>query len=224
MKLTTISRPLYSNEIALLRQAQADALSQLQPKVKQYHYLVAVLLGILFFYLAYLSASHSNFLFSFLVLIAVLCGAFVVFIPFEERRQIEKSRVKAAKIEDLIAINEVEVTPVAATRVAIAPEFEDECNMYVLEIATDNVLYLWDYDYNLEEIFPCLEFDVYDDVVQGLIGYAVNPLSEKVDPVVLDREKKWKAMTDSGLPKDMSIEHIRFDEVVEQFGLAIDVE
>lgn len=223
MKLTTIIRCLYPNEITLLRQEQADALSRLQPKVKQYHYLAAVLSGILFFCLAYLLASYSDFLVFLFGTIAVLCGAFVVFIPFEERRQIEKERVKAAKIEELIATNKIEVTPVTATRVAIAPEYEDECNMYVFEIAPDNVLYLWDYDYNLEEIFPCLEFDVYDDEVQGLIGYAVNPLSEKVDPVVLDREKKWKAMTDSGLPEDMSIEHVGFDRVVERYGLAVGV-
>lgn len=220
MKLTTITRPLYPNEITLLRQAHADALGRLQPKVKQYHYLAAVLSGILFFYLAYLSAPQSNFLFSFLLLIAVLCGAFVVFIPFEERRQIEKAREKAAKIEELITINEIKVTPVTATRVAIAPEYEDECNMYVLEIAPDNVLYLWDYDYNLEEIFPCLQFDVYDKEIHFLIDLAVFNLSEKVDPVLLDPKTKWKEMIQAGLPENMAIEQVGFDRVVERFGLA----
>lgn len=222
MKLTTVNRPLYADELLLLQQALAFEEARGQRKFGLKHYIIILVCGCVLSYFAYLSSTHSDLLVFVFGTLSVLCFGFVVFMPYEEYKGEKKARERAAEIARIISSNFIEVTPVKATRIALAPEYEDETNLYILEIGERHVLYLWDAEYNLEDKFQCLHFEVYGS--EFITDRMLYPLSDRVEPVVLDRNKKWELMSSPGLPEHKHIEEAGFDEVVARFGVIEGVE
>ena len=63
---------------------------------------------------------------------------------------------------------------------------------------------------------PCLAFEIYNEKFYKLIGRQVNPLSEKIKPIVIDAKSKWAYLKKVGGPDHLSIEKRDFDKLVDQ--------
>ena len=105
-----------------------------------------------------------------------------------------------------------------ASRIAVAKEFEDEGNLYIIETENKAILYLWDTGYNLKKNFPCLEFEIYSEHFCNLIGRPINPLSEKIKPIAIDAKTKRAYLKKVGAPGQLTIENRAFEEVLEQIN------
>jgi hypothetical protein len=131
------------------------------------------------------------------------------------------------QLNALIEKGTVDTCSINATRVAFAKEYEDENDWYVFELCKDKVLYLWDREYNLNKIFPSLQFEIYEKFYFELTGKQINPLSDKVAPVMIDPKKKWKFLKQIditehwaeqlvGAPEFVSTENINFDKLINE--------
>jgi hypothetical protein len=150
--------------------------------------------------------------------ISVLSFGFVVFMPYEIYKDIKKAKKKINKIHGILRQDGIEVKPVKASRIAVAKEFEDEGDLYIVETTSKDILYLWDNDYNLKKNFPCLEFEIYTEDFYRLIGRQINPLSEKIAPITVDSKTKWAYLKKVGAPGHLTIEKRGFEEVLEQIN------
>lgn len=112
----------------------------------------------------------------------------------------------------------VDICSINAKRIAIAKEYEDEGDLFIIECDTDKVLYLWDYDYNMQKNFPCLNFEIYEDNFFKLFGRQVYPLSERINPLTIDKKAKWNYMSKVGAPGHLQTENKNFDKVIEEYN------
>jgi len=136
--------------------------------------------------------------------------------PFEviKLKKREKARIK--HIDSILNRNTIEVCPVQAKRIAVAEEYEDESDLYIVEMTDGKILYLWDHEYNLKKNFPCLNFEIYNNEFYELIYRQINPLSEKIQPIVIDAKVKWAILTKEGLPEHLCVEDNDFDRLIER--------
>jgi len=136
--------------------------------------------------------------------------------PYENYKNRQKAKAKIKEIDNHLNSRTVEVYPIQAQRIALAKEYEDEGDLYLVETDDCCILYLWDNDYNLKKNFPCLVFEIYNEKFYKLIGRQVNPLSEKIKPIVIDAKSKWAYLKKVGGPDHLSIEKRDFDKLVDQ--------
>src|SRR5690606_776801 len=111
---------------------------------------------------------------------SILSFSIIVFMPYETYKDIRKSKKKIKEIDGILGRNGIDVTLVKASRIAVAKEYEDEGDLYIIERTSEDILYLWDKDNNLKKNFPCLEFEIYSEDFYSVIGRQINPLSEKI--------------------------------------------
>ncbi|MDQ2657158.1 MAG: hypothetical protein M3Y60_07025, partial [Bacteroidota bacterium] len=149
--------------------------------------------------------------------LALFCFAYAVIMPYERYKEIRKARRAINKVEGILDAGKVEVTPVKAKRIAVAKEYEDEGDLYIVEMENSQVLYLWDTEYNLHKNFPCLEFEIYEDEFYKVIGRQINPLSEKIKPVIIPEESKWNYLGKTD-PQHMEVERKNFDKLVDKMS------
>jgi hypothetical protein len=112
----------------------------------------------------------------------------------------------------------VDTCHITAQRIAIAPEYEDEIDLYIIELNNEELLYLWDMEYNLKKKFPCLDFEIYEDNFFKLTGRQIYPLSEKIQPVKISNKVKWNFMKQYGAPGHLETEKVNFDELLEKYN------
>jgi len=217
MKFKT--RELYPDELRILKRLKTQTEKESGSKSKFYcQCILAVFLGIIFTYLAR-QTNEDSFWFFLFGTIVVFSFGFVVFMPYEVYKKQEKNKNFLQRLKAQIEKRTVEICCINATRIALAKEYEDEGDWYIVEICKDKVLYLWDITYNLNKKFPCLQFEIYEDNFFKLTEKQIYPLSEKIKPVIIDKNKKWKFMEQIGVPRQMiteniSIENISFDELI----------
>jgi hypothetical protein len=101
---------------------------------------------------------------------------------------------------------------------AIAPEYEDESDLYIIEVSSNEVIYLWDTGYSLNKKFPCPDFEIYEEGFFKLTGRQIYPLSEKNQPVKIDKKAKWNFMKQYGAPGHLETEKINFDELLKKYN------
>ena len=104
-----------------------------------------------------------------------------------------------------------------AKRIAVAKEFEDEGDLFIIEYDTDKVLYLWDYDYNMQKKFPCLDFEIYEDSFFKLFGRQIYPLSDRIKPLTIDKKAKWNYMKKKGAAGHLETENVNFHKLIEDY-------
>jgi len=150
--------------------------------------------------------------------IAVLAFAFIVFVPYEIYKQKNRHKLFLQQLSTAIEKGTVDTYLIKTRRIAIAPEYEDESDLYIVELNDYEVLYLWDTEYNLNKKFPCSDFEIYENDFFKLIGRQIYPLSEKIQSVKIDKKTKWNFMKQYGASGHLEIEKINFDQLLEKYN------
>lgn len=216
MNLDYISRPLLPEELKLLRKLKKEIQSRLQHGLRYHWLLYALLAGVVFTTLAvHFGDGFLCFLFGTL---AVFSWSALVFGPWEAFKMLKKNKAQLAAFQEYLDGKNIRVIPVDALRIALAPEFEDESDLYVVEYAPDHILYIWDTEYNLNKVFPCLQFDLYEPDFAALTGMVLHPRSGKIEPLHIDSAAKWKHLGEFGGPGEWQAERRNFEELMRALG------
>ena len=216
MNISFTTRQLYSDELRLLKALNTKKNRESFSKIKFYHFVIAGLLGIALTYLAAITkVGFLGFLFG---TTAVFAYGFVAFAPYEIYKARKKHKSFLNDLGKFIDASTVDTYIVNAKRIAVAEEYEDEGDLFIIECDADKVLYLWDYDYNLRKKFPCLDFEIYDEKFFNLFGRQVYPLSEPIKPLTIDKKAKWNYMSRIGTPEHLEIQAINFDKLIADYN------
>jgi hypothetical protein len=208
MKFQTKTRQLYADELKILNSLLTKTKKEVKSKIKFYHFVFAGLLGAT---LVYITSIIPDSFWTFLLgTFAVFCCVFIVFMPYEIYKDKKRRRVFIDTLQDYIDKQTIDTYKINALRIAIAPEFEDESDLYIVELEKNKVLYLWDTEYNLKKKFPCLTFEIYEDKFFKIVGRQIYPLSEK--------KAKWNYMKKYGVWEHLDTENIDFDELIEKYN------
>jgi hypothetical protein len=213
--MQTETRKLYLEEINRLKDFKLAAETELLKRIKYHYFIFFIFLAILMTYLA--STTTVDFLVFVCGTAAVLIFAFIVVMPYELYKQRKRLKSHIKQIAFYLEKNTVATFAVNAKRIAIAEEYEDEGYFYLIEIDENKVFYLYDANYELAEIFPCLKFEVYENDFSAIIDIAICASSELIQPIIIDKEDKWAYMKTKGLPENLTIENISFDELIWEY-------
>lgn len=212
-------RPYNPTELRLLATLKNRLEKESATKVKFYHFIIAALLGAGF---AWIAASIPDSFWTLLTgTIAILCFSFIVFTPYELYKQKRRHRSTIQALDLAIGKGSVAVCRILARQIAVAKEYEDEGDLYIVEYEPGRIMYLWDTEYNLNKTFPCLEFEIYEKSFFKLLGRRLNPLSEKIKPVLIDRKAKWKYLDKYGAPGELETEEMGFEQLMTKFNSCI---
>ena len=201
MDMVFETRQFYPDELKHLRSLKSKSEKRSGIKIKVYHYVIAGLLGAACTYTA--STIPDSFWTFPLGTTAVFSFGFIVFIPYEIYKQRKAQKDCLQKINTFIDKCTVYTCIVHSKRIAVAEEYEDEGDLYIIEYDTDKLLYLWDSDYNMQKNFPCLDFEIYEDNFYKIYGRQVYSLSDRVNPLTIDKTAKWKHMSKVGVPRHL---------------------
>jgi hypothetical protein len=184
------TRQLYADELRILKTLKTKKEKEVKKKPKYHYYPIMALLGAGFAYLAsVINIGFFQFLFGTIAVILV-CG--LVFLPYELYKARKRLKKLVSDLDLFIEVGTVATSVITATRIALAEEKEDEGELYIIEYAPGNVLYLWDSDYNFRKKFPCLHFEIYENRFFKMTGRLIYPRSERIQPVIISKEAKWK--------------------------------
>lgn len=134
----------------------------------------------------------------------------------------KKNKYTLQQFQAFIQKGTVDTCRIKAERIALAEEYEDEGDLYIIACNQDQLLYMWDTDYTLRKKFPCLDFEVYEDAFSDLIGRQINPLSSRIKPIIIDTKAKWNYMSKIGVPGHLQLEQSNFDTVLETIRACAD--
>ena len=216
MNIAYKTRSFYPDELRILKTLKTQKEKETIYKIKFYHFLIAGLLGVgLTYVTTIIPDSFWTFLFG---TIAVCAFSFIVFVPYEIYKLKNRHKLFLRQLSAAIEKGTVDCCLVNTKRIAIAPEYEDESDLYIVELNDNEVLYLWDTEYKLNKKFPCLEFEIYEDLFFKLVGRQIYPLSEKIQPVKIDKKAKWNFMKKYGASGHLQIEKINFDELIQRYN------
>lgn len=216
MNINYTTRNFYSDELRILKTLKTQKEKETISIIEPYHFLIAGLLGAIF---TYITASIPDSFWTLLFgTIAVFAFSFIVFMPHKIRKQKNQHKLFLQQLSSTLEKGTVDTLVVNAKRIAIAPEYEDESDLYIIEIYDNEVLYVWDSEYNLSKKFPCLDFEIYEDSFFKLLGRQIYPLSKKIQPIKIDERAKWNFMKTYGLSRHLGAEKISFDELLQKFN------
>ncbi len=216
MNIQYKTRNLYPDELRILNKLKSQKEKEKMSKIKLHHFVTATILGTV---LIYISSKIPDSFWLFLSgTTAVLLFAFVFFTPFEIYKKRKRHKSFLQQLNTIIAKGTVDTYLVMAKEIAIAPEYDDESDLYIIEINENEVLYLWDTEYNLNKKFPCLNFEIYDDVFFKLTNRQIYQLSEKIQPRKIDKKAKLNFIKQNGAPKHLEIEKINLAELFEKYN------
>ena len=205
-------RTLNSNELRVLRYLKTKTEKNKGGKIKFYHFLIAGLLGICLIYIT--SIIPDSFWTFLLGTLAVFSFGFIVFTPYEIYKAKKQYKEFLNLLNSLIEKGTIETCQIESTEIAIAPEYEDENDMYIIKLNENEVLYIWDTEYKLNRNFPCLKFEIYGNDFFKITGKQINPLSEKISPIKIDRKAKWNFMKQYGIYGHLEIEKSNFEKLI----------
>lgn len=216
MNITYKTRNFYPDELRVLKSLKTQKEKEISSKIKVYHFLIAGLLGAgLTYVTTIIPDSFWTFLFG---TIAVFAFGFIVFMPYEIYKLKKRHKLFLRQLGSTIEKGTVETCLINTKRIAIAPEYEDENDLYIVELNDNEVLYLWDTEYNLNKKFPSLDFEIYENSFFKLIGRQIYPLSEKIQPVKIDKKAKWNFMKQYGASGHLETEKINFDDLLTKYN------
>jgi hypothetical protein len=210
------TRHFYPDELRLLKTLKTQKEKEGSGKIKFYHFVIAGLLGAGLTYIT--TRIPGGFWTFFLGTLAVFSFAFIVFMPYEIYKMRKKDRNFLQLLNAFLDKGTVDTCLINAKRIAVAKEYEDEGDLFIIEYDTDKVLYLWDYDYNLRKKFPCLDFEIYEDNFFKTFGRQVYPLSDRIKPLNIDKKAKWNYMSRVGAAGHLQTENVSFDKLIEDYN------
>lgn len=211
------TRNLYPDELRILNTLKSQ--KEKSSKIKLHHFVTAIISGTV---LIYISSKIADSFWLFLSgTTAVLLFAFVFFASYEIYKKRKRHKSSLQQLNTIITKGTVDTCLVMAKEIAIAPEYNDESDLYIIKINENEVLYLWDTEYNLNKKFPCLNFEIYNDVFFKLTNRQIYQLSEKIQPMQIDKKAKWNFIKQTGAPKQLEIEKINFDKLFEKYNNCI---
>lgn len=215
MSIPYKTRQLYTDELRLLKALAARKSKEHFDKIKLYQFVIAAFAGVTLTCLATITTiGFLRFLFG---TIAVFAFGFIIFAPFEIYKARKKNKSLLNDLGKFIAKGTVDTCLVNAKRIALAEEYEDEGDLFIIELDADKVLYLWDYDYNLRKKFPCLDFEIYEEKFFKLLGRQVYCLSAPVKALAIDKKSKWNYMHRFGAPGHLETQIINFDKLMADY-------
>jgi len=130
----------------------------------------------------------------------------------------KKQKYFLQRLKATIDKGTVDTCLINAKNIAIAKEYEDEGDLFIIEYDTNKIIYLWDYNYNLQKKFPCLDFEIYEDNFFKLFGRQIYPLSERIQPVNIDKKAKWNYMSKVGAARHLQTENVNFNKLIEDYN------
>jgi hypothetical protein len=209
------ARSLYSDEQRLLRSLKSKSEKETEVRIKFCYYIIAALSGAGFARLA-VFVQDSFWVLPFGTL-AVLACSFIVFMPYEVYKGKKKKDERLKELNHFINEGGVCTCLVEAKRIAVAEEYEDEGDLYIIEYEFGKVLYLWNYDYTPKN-FPCLVFEIYEDRFFKMFGRQVCMLSKPIKPVVISGKAKWNYLENMGVPGHLTTQNINFDKLIVDYN------
>ena len=212
MNIDYKTRALHSNELRMLTKLKKKAEKNMGSRIKFYHFLIACVLGACFTYIT--SIIPDSFWTFLLGTSAVFAFAFIVFTPYEIYKMKKEHKAFLNLLNSFINKGTVKTCIINSTAIAIAPEYEDESDLYMVKLNQNEVLYIWDLEYNLNRKFPCLNLEIYDDDFSKVTGKGIHPLSEKIDPIIIDKKAKWNYMKQYGIHEHLEVEKHNFEELL----------
>lgn len=216
MDITFQTRQFYPDELRILKTLKTQKEKQSSSKIKFHHYVFAGLLGA---GCTYIAATIPDSFWTFLVgTIAVFSFAFIVFTPYEIYKQKKIHKDFLQQLNAVIDQGTVDTCIIHSKRIAVAQEYEDEGDLYIIEYDTDKLLYLWDNDYNLQKKFPCLDFEIYEDKFAKTYSRQVYSLSDRIKPLTIDKKAKWNYMSKVGTPGHLHTDSKNLDELIEEYN------
>jgi len=216
MDITFKTRHFYPDELRLLKTLKTQKEKQRVSKIKFYHYVIAGLLGASCTYIAAtIPDSFWTFLFG---TIAVFSFGFIVFTPNEIYKQKKRHKNFLQQLNAFIDKGTVDTCIIHSKRIALAKEYEDEGDLYIIECDTDKLLYMWDNDYNLQKKFPCLDFEIYEAKFYKTYGRQVYSLSDRINPFIIDKKAKWNYLSKIGAPGHLQTDNKNFDKLIEEYN------
>ena len=120
-------------------------------------------------------------------------------------------------IESYLKTEIVRTCRINAEKIALAPEYEDETDLYLIKVNENEVLHLWDLEYNLKKKFPCLNFEVYEENFFTITGRQLYPLSDKIQPEKIGKKAKWNYMSKYGALGQLDVKYANFEQLVEEY-------
>ncbi|GAO44721.1 hypothetical protein [Flavihumibacter petaseus] len=215
MQLQFATRKLYPDELRLLKFLFSKKEKQSASKIRFKHYIIAGIVGGVCTYIA--ANIPDSFWTFFFGTTAVISFGFIVFTPYEIYKDKVRHKEFMQQLNTIINRGTVDTCTILAKRIAVAKEFEDEGDLYIIEYETDKLLYLWD-NFNMPRKFPCLEFELYEENFINTFGRQVYPLSGRIEPVIIDRKAKWNYMKKIGAPGHLETETNNFDSLVKVYN------
>lgn len=217
MNIPKTTRIFFADEQRILKFLLAKTKKELKTKSEYYYFLIvsAIIITTACTYIAIVT--KSDFLLFVFGTMAVLGSFIAIFVPYEIYKDLKRAKNIILTLEYFIYKGSVDVYQIRATKIALAPEYDDESDLYIIEFDKNKVLYLWDTAYNLHKKFPCLNFEIYEDKFFKLTGRQIYPLSKKIQPIKIDKQAKWNYMEKYGVFGHLEIEHIDFNELMEKY-------
>ena len=210
-------RELNSDELYILKTLKSQAEWKGSGKRIYYGFFLPIFIGILF---AFLTITTEN---SFFVYISAISFAIAVVVPYDLYK-VHKNKLQ--RLNKFIEKRTVETCRIQTTRIAISVDDGEEDGRSIIEIGKDTVLYLYEIDDFASKNFPCLQFEIYEKNFFELTDRMINPLSERVNPIIIDSKKTWNYILESetieqllGAPEDVSTENRSFNEVLKKIEM-----
>jgi hypothetical protein len=219
MNIPYKTRQLYPDELRFLKALATKKSKERFDKIKFYHFVIAGFLAIALTCVAIITnIGFLRFLFG---TIAVFAYGFIILAPFEIYKARRKNKSFVNDLSKFVDKGTVDTYLINAKRIAVAEEHEDEGDLFIIELDTYKVLYLWDYDYNLRKKFPCLDFEIYEEKFFKVTGRQVYPLSAPVKAMVIDKKSKWNYMRKIGAPGHLETQIINFDDLMADYNSCV---
>ena len=219
MDISFKTRHLYPDELRRLKNLKTQTERNNNVKIKFYYFVLAGLLGAGCTYIAIFT--HDNVWILPIGTLAVLSFGFIIFTPYEIFRRKKKYKGLLQGIQAAIERGTVATCVINAKRIAVAKEYEDEGDLFIIEFDINKVIHLWNYDYSLKKKFPCLDFEIYEDDFFKLFGRQIYPLSNRIKPIIIDRKAKWNYMKKIGAPGHLQTDNIALDAIIEKYNNCI---
>jgi hypothetical protein len=211
-KLQSQSRELSEKELRALKKIRSTSEQGLKTAFRLRTIGTAVLIAVGAIFVAIATSYSLIALIS--GTIAVLSLGYALFLPLEVYKDVRKLKFQLAEINKAIQTNKVVVFPISGKQFAVAKEYHGEGDLYIIETNDGSVLYIWDDNDNLKKNFPAHSFEIYDDEFAKLIGRQLNPISEKVGPIIIDAKAKWAYLEKNAAPENMTFEKKDFNKLV----------
>ncbi|HPN69858.1 MAG TPA: hypothetical protein PLZ32_10080 [Saprospiraceae bacterium] len=216
MNIEYNKRNFYPDELRVLKKLQTQKEKETIGKIKFYHFLFFGLLGATS---SYVTSKIPDGFWTFIFgITAVFSFSFIVLMPYEMYRMKRKHKDFLNRLDATIEKGTVATCKIKAKRIAVALEYEDEGDLFIIEYDIDKVLFMWDYDYNLRKKFPCLDFEIYEENFFKLLGRQVYPQSDRIKPMTIDSKAKWNYMSKIGSAGHLETMNVSFDKLIEDYN------